>query len=64
LLGTEAGSNKKFINVDGAENSHGVYIIAPEDENKETVHFIMRVTDKGKPQLSRYKRLIVNILPN
>lgn len=60
----EAGSYKKEIKIDGAENSHGAYVIAPKVEKKETAHFILKVTDKGKPQLSRYKRVIVNIVPN
>lgn len=29
----------------------------------ETAHFILKVTDKGNPPLTRYKRVIVNILP-
>ena len=59
----EAGSYKKLIKMGPPENAHGVYVIAPEVEKNETAHFILRVTDKGKPQLSRYKRVIVNILP-
>ena len=59
----EAGSYKKLIKIDSAENARGVYVIAPEVEKKETAHFILKVTDKGKPHLSRYKRVIVNILP-
>lgn len=59
----EAGSYKKYIKIAGTENSHGAYIIAPEVDKKKTAHFILKVTDKGKPPLSRYKRIIVNILP-
>ena len=59
----EAGSYKKFIKIDSAENARGVWVIAPEVEKKETAHFILKVTDKGNPQLSRYKRVIVNITP-
>jgi hypothetical protein len=59
----EAGSYKKFIKIDSAENARGVWVIAPEVEKKETTHFILKVTDKGNPQLSRYKRVIVNIIP-
>jgi hypothetical protein len=59
----EAGSYKKLIKIDSAENARGVFVIAPEVEKKETAYFILRVTDKGKPQLSRYKRVIVNIIP-
>ncbi|HQU83637.1 MAG TPA: DUF1593 domain-containing protein [Pyrinomonadaceae bacterium] len=59
----EAGTYKKFIKINSAENSHGAYIIAPKVEKRETAHFILKVTDKGTPALSRYKRIIVNILP-
>ena len=59
----EAGSYKKLIKISSAENTRSVYVIAPEVEKSETAHFILRVTDKGKPPLSRYKRVIVNILP-
>jgi hypothetical protein len=58
----EAGSLKKKIITD-AQNSHGLWIIAPEVEKKETAHIILKVTDKGTPQLSRYKRIIVTIIP-
>jgi len=59
----EAGTYKKLIKIEGAENAHGAYIIAPEVDKEETTHFILRVTDKGEPQLSRYKRVIVTIKP-
>lgn len=59
----EAGSYKKIIKIDSAENSHGAYIIAPKVEKRETAHFILKVTDKGTPALSRYKRIIVTIDP-
>jgi hypothetical protein len=38
-------------------------VIAPEVGKKETAHFILKVTDKGEPQLSKYKRVIVIIIP-
>ncbi|MBA7542038.1 hypothetical protein ES705_34354 [subsurface metagenome] len=59
----EAGSYRKWIKIEGAENAHGAYVIAPEVEKIETAHFILKVTDKGIPSLSRYKRVIVTILP-
>ena len=59
----EAGSYKKLIAIEGAENSHGAYIIAPNVDKKETAHFILKLSDKGTPPLSRYKRVIVNIMP-
>ncbi|WP_054685265.1 DUF1593 domain-containing protein [Rhodothermus marinus] len=59
----EAGTYRKLIETNSAENARGVYIIAPEVEREETAHFILRVTDKGNPPLSRYKRVIVTIIP-
>jgi len=59
----EAGSYKKLIKIDSAENARGVWVIAPVVEKKETAHFILKVTDKGNPKLSGYKRVIVNIIP-
>jgi hypothetical protein len=59
----EAGSYKKPIKIDSAENARGVYVIAPKVEKAETAHFILRVTDKGMPRLSGYKRVIVEIQP-
>tara|TARA_R110001583_G_scaffold14793_12_gene61634 strand:+ start:2003 stop:3436 length:1434 start_codon:yes stop_codon:yes gene_type:complete len=59
----EAGSYKKEIKINGAENAHGAYITAPEVDKKETAHFILKLTDKGTPALTRYKRIIVTIVP-
>ncbi|MBN2369612.1 MAG: DUF1593 domain-containing protein [Vicinamibacteria bacterium] len=58
----EAGSFKGAISA-GAENSTAVWVVAPKVEKPETAHFILRVTDKGSPPLSRYKRIIVTITP-
>jgi hypothetical protein len=58
----EASSYKKLIGV-GAENVHGVYVTAPKVEKKETLHFILKLSDKGKPSLTRYKRVIVTVIP-
>ena len=60
----EAGSYKKTMRFDLAENMYRIfYIKAPVVEKNETVHFILKVTDKGQPPLTRYKRVIVTILP-
>jgi len=58
----EAGTYKKKIITD-AQNSRKLYIVAPQVDKKETAHIILRVTDKGTPQLSRYKRIILTFLP-
>lgn len=59
----EAGTYKKPINVNGAENVHMVSFTAPAVDKEETAHFILKVTDKGEPNLSRYKRIVVTIKP-
>jgi len=38
-------------------------IKAPDVTSPQTVHFILKVTDKGTPALTRYKRIIVTIVP-
>jgi hypothetical protein len=35
----------------------------PKVESRQTVHFILKVTDKGTPALSSYRRVIVTIVP-
>jgi hypothetical protein len=60
----EAGSYKRTFRFDLAENLDKIfYIKAPVVEKSETAHFILKVTDKGMPPLTRYKRVIINILP-
>ncbi|MBX2840749.1 MAG: DUF1593 domain-containing protein [Flammeovirgaceae bacterium] len=58
----EAGSYKKKIKI-SAENVHIVNMTAPEVKKNETIHFILKLSDKGSPSLSRYKRVIVNVVP-
>ena len=61
----EAGTFKGIINFGLAENLYNIHTItAPKVEKPETIHFILKVTDKGKPALSRYKRVIVTIVPD
>jgi hypothetical protein len=59
----EAGTIKTPIKIEGTENAHGAYIIAPKVDKEETVHFILRVTDRGQPQLTSYRRVTVTITP-
>lgn len=59
----EAGTYKKPIKIDSAENTPGLWVIAPEVQKPETAHFILKVTDKGTPPLTRYERVIVTIVP-
>lgn len=59
----EAGTFKGTFKLDGAENSKGLWLTAPRVEQPATLHFIVRVTDKGTPPLTRYQRVIVTVLP-
>ncbi|QCX37628.1 DUF1593 domain-containing protein [Aureibaculum algae] len=58
----EEGTYKNEINM-GASNVHGVNLTAPKVNKKETLHFIVKVSDKGTPVLSRYERVIVTVVP-
>jgi hypothetical protein len=61
----EAGTYKGTVNIAPySENLYNVHTIkAPEVTSPQTVHFILKVTDKGTPPLSRYKRVIITIIP-
>ena len=60
----EAGTYEGTISFGLAENLYNVHTIqAPEVQSPQSTHFILRVTDKGTPSISRYKRVIVNIVP-
>lgn len=59
----EAGTFKEHIPVNGAENVHVVYYTAPKVDKTETAHIILKLTDRGEPALSRYKRIVVTIEP-
>lgn len=58
----EAGSYTRPIEL-YAENLKTLSIRAPEVDEPETAHFILAVTDRGSPALTRYKRVIVRISP-
>jgi len=59
----EAGSLRTPVAALIAENIYRVSYKAPTVTKPETAHFILKVTDKGDPPLSRYRRVIVTILP-
>jgi hypothetical protein len=60
----EAGTYEKEIGFNLAENLYNVHTIrAPQVDSPKTVHFILKVTDKGNPALSRYQRVIVTVVP-
>jgi hypothetical protein len=59
----EAGTYRGRIAIEGAPNIWHVRFVAPKVDQPETAHFILRVSDKGTPALTRYKRVIVTIVP-
>jgi hypothetical protein len=44
-------------------NLYNLPVTAPVVDNEKTIHFILKVTDKGTPALTRYKRVIVTVTP-
>ncbi|KOS08330.1 hypothetical protein AM493_11965 [Flavobacterium akiainvivens] len=46
-----------------AENLYRVVLKAPEIKKAVTAHFVLKVTDKGTPALTKYKRVEVLITP-
>lgn len=58
----EPGSFKGRIELE-KEGSTTASFEAPMVSHPQTAHFILKVTDDGSPALTRYKRVIVSILP-
>ena len=59
----EAGSLKTPIKMEHADNLHRRGFVAPHVTKAETAHFILEVTDKGSPALTRYQRVVITIEP-
>ena len=60
----EAGTYKGHISfAPYASNLYDLPVTAPVVDSPKTIHFILKVTDKGSPPLTRYKRVIVTVLP-
>jgi hypothetical protein len=60
----EAGTFRGHISfAPYASNLYDLPVMAPPVDSPQTIHFILKVTDKGKPPLTRYKRVIVTVLP-
>ncbi|MDX1284498.1 MAG: hypothetical protein R3182_05785, partial [Draconibacterium sp.] len=38
-------------------------LIAPKVLEPKEIHFVVVVTDNGKPNLTRYQRVIINVIP-
>jgi len=65
----EAGTYDGIVTFNGpagnlSPNLYNVHtLVAPEVDKPETIHFILKVTDKGNPPLTRYKRVIITVVP-
>jgi hypothetical protein len=59
----EAGTLDEPIEMGWAVNQPGVYFTLPEVTSRQFAHFILAVSDKGEPALTRYARVIVTIAP-
>ena len=59
----EAGTAKSAARMEGPTNSVATWLVAPKVERPETLHFILCLTDKGTPVLTRYQRVIVTVVP-
>ena len=60
----EAGTYKGVVSFRPyTSNLYDLPVTAPVVDSVKTIHFILAVTDKGTPPLTRYKRVIVTVLP-
>jgi Protein of unknown function (DUF1593) len=60
----EAGTYRGLVSFRPyASNLYNLTVTAPLVDSAQTIHFILKVSDKGTPQLTRYKRVIVMVLP-
>jgi hypothetical protein len=60
----EAGTYKGTISFRPySPNLYDIPVTAPVVDSVQTIHFILKVTDKGTPALTRYKRVIVTVTP-
>jgi len=59
----EAGTLDAPVDLGHAVNGIELGFRLPEVDETRTVHFILKVTDKGMPPLTRYERVIVTIEP-
>jgi hypothetical protein len=60
----EAGTYKGNVSFRPyASNLYDLPVTAPTVTTPQTIHFILKVTDKGTPALTRYKRVVVTVMP-
>jgi hypothetical protein len=57
----EAGSFDGDVVIVGAETKEASVVVTAGAEKSKTIHLILEVTDNGKPNLTRYKTIIVTV---
>ena len=56
-------SNRNYqLDMEGKDTPKATFI-APKVEKPQDMHIILEVTDNGTPALTRYQRVIINLLP-
>ncbi len=66
IVYNEVGSlniNRDNVELENADKQVANFI-APSTDKVKSIHFILQVTDDGSPNLTRYQRVIVNVMPN
>lgn len=58
----DAGTAKTRVAIANADSPANASFVVPEEPGK-TIHIILEVTDDGTPQLVRYQRVVVKIVP-
>lgn len=63
--GTYTISNARTGNPIKIENDdqENAWFVIPQSERLGTIHIILAVTDDGNPALTRYKRVIIDVIP-
>ena len=58
-------SNSRAVVALAIDNATGreASFTAPQVTKPETLHIVLAVTDNGQPKLTRYRRVIVSVLP-
>ncbi|MCF2949604.1 DUF1593 domain-containing protein [Paraglaciecola aquimarina] len=59
----EAGTYKKPVKISAANNAHAINVETPEVNKTQTFHIILKLSDKGYPVLTSYKRIVVTVEP-
>jgi hypothetical protein len=51
------------LKIDGADKAKASFVVPSKFGRPGTMHIILAVTDNGTPALTRYRRVIVKVLP-